>query len=320
MPDVEENKTVDIDTSGPGAEIELENDSKETEAPEVETPEVETKAEETVEATDTKEEPKEQKEKELEQYSESVQRRIAKLTHKWREAERQKDEAAAFAKAQIKLKEAAEAKISKLEPGYLQSTEDSIVSGMQAAQAKLAAAREAQDLKAEAEALTAISELGYKKAKLEETKVAQEEFNKNKKAEPELKLEQKAKPQQAPDPKAEAWAAKNSWFGQDNAMTYTAFDLHKTLTEQEGFDPQSDEYYSEIDRRIRLEFPHKFGNNESNNGEVSTKPVQTVASAKRSTNTGRKTVRLTPSQVAIAKKLGVPLEEYAKQLKITKEV
>ena len=320
MPDVEENKTVDIDTSGPGAEIELENDSKETEAPEVETPEVETKAEETVEATDTKEEPKEQKEKDLEQYSESVQRRIAKLTHKWREAERQKDEAAAFAKALIKLKEAAEAKISKLEPGYLQSTEDSIVSGMQAAQAKLAAAREAQDLKAEAEALTAISELGYKKAKLEETKVAQEEFNKNKKAEPELKLEQKAKPQQAPDPKAEAWAAKNSWFGQDNAMTYTAFDLHKTLTEQEGFDPQSDEYYSEIDRRIRLEFPHKFGNNESNNGEVSTKPVQTVASAKRSTNTGRKTVRLTPSQVAIAKKLGVPLEEYAKQLKITKEV
>ena len=311
---------VDIDTSGPGAEIELENDSKETEASEVETPEVETKAEETVEATDTKEAPKEEKEKELEQYSESVQRRIAKLTHKWREAERQKDEATQFAKAQIKLKEAAEAKISKLEPGYLQSTEDSIVSGIQAAQAKLAAAREAQDLKAEAEALTAISELGYKKAKLEETKVAQEEFNKNKKAEPELKLDQKAKPQQAPDPKAEAWAAKNTWFGQDNAMTYTAFDLHKTLTEQEGFDPQSDEYYSEIDKRIRLEFPHKFDTTKSETGETTTKPVQTVASAKRSTNTGRKTVRLTPSQVAIAKKLGVPLEEYAKQLKITKEV
>ena len=336
MPDVEENKTVDIDTSGPSVDVELENNSQQ-----IETPEVETEAEDkrTYEkkkdhGTDIsyenerevklekKEEPKEEdkKENELEQYSESVQRRIAKLTHKWREAERQKDEAAAFAKAQIKLKEAAEEKISKLEPGYLQSTEDSIVSGIQAAQAKLAAAREAQDLKAEAEALTAISELGYKKAKLEETKVAQEEFKKNKKPEPEFKLDQKIKPQQAPDPKAEAWAAKNSWFGQDNAMTYTAFDLHKTLTEQEGFDPQSDEYYQEIDKRIRLEFPHKFGNNESNNGEVSTKPVQTVASAKRSTNTGRKTVRLTPSQVAIAKKLGVPLEEYAKQLKITKEV
>ena len=318
MPDVEENKTVDIDTSGPGAEVELEPESNETETPEVETPEVETKAEETVEETEKKEESKEEKEKELEQYSDSVQRRIAKLTHKWREAERQKDEATQFAKAQIKLKEAAEAKISKLEPGYLQSTEDSIVSGIQAAQAKLAAAREAQDLKAEAEALTAISELGYKKAKLEETKVAQEEFNKNKKTEPELKLDQKTKPQQAPDPKAEAWAAKNTWFGTDNAMTYTAFDLHKTLTEQEGFDPQSDEYYSEIDKRIRLEFPQKFANN-SEKGET-TKPVQTVASAKRSTNSGRKTVRLTPSQVAIAKKLGVPLEEYAKQLKITKEV
>ena len=320
MPDVEENKTVDIDTSGPGAEVELETESNETETPEVETPEVETKAEEAVEKTDKKEESKEEKEKELEQYSDSVQRRIAKLTHKWREAERQKDEATQFAKAQIKLKEAAEAKISKLEPGYLQSTEDSIVSGIQAAQAKLAAAREAQDLKAEAEALTAISELGYKKAKLEETKVAQEEFNKNKEKEPELKLDQKTKPQQAPDPKAEAWAAKNTWFGSDNAMTYTAFDLHKTLTEQEGFDPQSDEYYQEIDKRIRLEFPHKFDTNKSETRETTTKPVQTVASAKRSTNTGRKTVRLTPSQVAIAKKLGVPLEEYAKQLKITKEV
>jgi len=320
MPDVEENKTVDIDTSGPGAEVELETESNETETPEVETPEVETKAEEAVEKTDKKEESKEEKEKELEQYSDSVQRRIAKLTHKWREAERQKDEATQFAKAQIKLKEAAEAKISKLEPGYLQSTEDSIVSGIQAAQAKLAAAREAQDLKAEAEALTAISELGYKKAKLEETKVAQEEFNKNKEKEPELKLDQKTKSQQAPDPKAEAWAAKNTWFGSDNAMTYTAFDLHKTLTEQEGFDPQSDEYYQEIDKRIRLEFPHKFDTNKSETRETTTKPVQTVASAKRSTNTGRKTVRLTPSQVAIAKKLGVPLEEYAKQLKITKEV
>ena len=334
MPDVEENKTVDIDTSGPSVDIELENDSKETETREVETPiennaedktfenEREVKLEENKE--ENKEEPKqveEKKENELEQYSDSVQRRIAKLTHKWREAERQKDEAAEFARAQIKLKEVAEAKISKLEPGFLKSTEDSIVSGVQAAKAKLAAAREAQDLEAEAEALTAISELGYKKAKLEETKVAQEEFNDNKAKEikPEINLDRSRKLEQAPDPKAETWASRNSWFGQDNAMTYTAFDLHKKLTEQEGCDPQSDEYYSEIDKRIRLEFPHKFDTNRSNLGEGSTKPVQTVASAKRSTNTGRKTVRLTSSQVAIAKKLGVPLEEYAKQLKITKE-
>jgi hypothetical protein len=215
----------------------------------------------------------------------------------------------------------AEQKISKLEPGFMKSTEDSIVSGLQAAQAKLAAAREANDLGAEAEALTAISELGYKKAKLEETKIAQEEFKSKQATEvktPEINLNRQTAAQGTPDPKAESWASRNTWFGQDTAMTYTAFDLHKKLTEQEGYDPSSDEYYSEIDKRIRLEFPHKFATTKSS-GET-TKPVQTVASAKRSTNTGRKTVRLTPSQVAIAKKLGVPLEEYAKQLKITKEV
>ncbi len=119
------------------------------------------------------------------------------------------------------------------------------------------------------------------------------------------------------DPKAEEWAEKNPWFGSDSAMTYTAFDLHKKLTGEEGFDAQSEEYYKEIDRRMKLDFPHKFGNTEST---VTTKPTQTVASAKRSVNSkSQKTVRLTPSQVTIAKKLGVPLELYAKQLNITKE-
>jgi hypothetical protein len=327
MPDLE-NKQVDIDVSGPAMDVDIaeEQDQAEVEQTEVkEEPSIRPVVEETsteVEASEEQKEEPKKDEKELEQYSDSVQRRIAKLTHKWREAERQKDEAAEFARAQIKLKEAAEKKISKLEPGYLQSTEDSITSGVQAAQAKLAAAREANDLGAEAEALTAISELGYKKAKLAETKLAQEEFNANKAKEvkqPELNLNRQQAAQGTPDPKAETWASRNAWFGQDNAMTYTAFDLHKKLTEEEGYDPQSDEYYSEIDKRIRLEFPHKFDTNTSDKGETA-KPVQTVASAKRSTNTGRKTVRLTPSQVAIAKKLGVPLEEYAKQLKITKEV
>ena len=327
MPDLD-NKQVDLDVTGPAMDVDIaeEQDQAEVEQTEVkEEPSIRPVVEETsteVEASEEKKEEPKTDEKELEQYSESVQRRIAKLTHKWREAERQKDEAAEFARAQIRLKEAAEKKISKLEPGYLQSTEDSITSGVQAAQAKLAAAREANDLAAEAEALTAISELGYKKAKLAETKLAQEEFNANKAKEvkqPELNLNRQQAAQGTPDPKAETWASRNAWFGQDNAMTYTAFDLHKKLTEEEGYDPQSDEYYSEIDKRIRLEFPHKFDTNTSDKGETA-KPVQTVASAKRSTNTGRKTVRLTPSQVAIAKKLGVPLEEYAKQLNITKEV
>ena len=326
----EENKTVDIDTSGPAVDVELpqekENENVQTDN---DTVNVVDSASESTDTTasveeEKKEETTDQKEEkdELKDYSEGVQRRIAKLTKKWREAERQKDEALTYAETMIKAKKEAEAKISKLEPGYLQSTEDSIVSGIQAAQAKLAAAREAQDLTAEAEALTAISELGYKKAKLAETKVAQEEYKKQKEAQPkpEVNLNRQPASQGSPDPKAEQWAAKNSWFGQDTAMTYTAFDLHKKLTEDEGYDPQSDEYYSEIDKRIRLEFPNKFGNN-TDTGENTAKPVQQVASAKRSTNTGRKnTVRLTSSQVAIAKKLGVPLEEYAKQLKITKEV
>ena len=116
------------------------------------------------------------------------------------------------------------------------------------------------------------------------------------------------------DPMAEDWAAKNRWFGQDRAMTFTAFEIHKDLVEKEGIDPKSDQYYVEIDKRIRVDFPHKFGNNTAT---ATTKPVQSVASANRSVKTGRKQVRLTSSQVAIAKKLGVPLEEYAKQLKLT---
>ena len=320
----EENKTVDIDTSGPAVDVELPEEKKEEEVvQQTETSEQpsedktfenerETKLEE-------KKETKEKKEEELEKYSESVQRRIAKLTHKWREAERQKEEALSYAESQIKAKEEAEKKISKLEPSFMKSTEDSIVEGLKAAKAELSKAREAGDINAEVEAQAKISELGYKHAKFVETKAQQEEFAKEKEVrKPEVSLNRQQASRGTPDPKAEDWASKNSWFGQDSAMTYTAFDLHKKLTEEEGFDPSSDEYYSEIDKRIRLEFPHKFDNNSSTR-ENTTKPVQTVANAKRSTNTGRKTVRLTPSQVAIAKKLGVPLEEYAKQLNITKE-
>ena len=322
----EENKTVDIDTSGPAVDVELPEEKKEEEVvQQTETSEQpsedktfenerETKLEE-------KKETKEKKEEELEKYSESVQRRIAKLTHKWREAERQKEEALSYAESQIKAKEEAEKKISKLEPSFMKSTEDSIVEGLKAAKAELSKAREAGDINAEVEAQAKISELGYKHAKFVETKAQQEEFAKEKEVrKPEVSLNRQQASRGTPDPKAEDWASKNSWFGQDSAMTYTAFDLHKKLTEEEGFDPSSDEYYSEIDKRIRLEFPHKFANNDSSGENTRPAPVQTVASAKRSTKSGRKTVRLTPSQVAIAKKLGVPLEEYAKQLKITKEV
>src|SRR6056300_873617 len=325
MPDLD-NK-VDIDTSGPSMDVDIaeEKDQKEIEQPEVkEEPSVRA-VEETVEETqpekvEVKSEKEEPKKDELEEYSESVQKRIAKLTKKWREAERQKEEALYYAKSVLTDKEKVEQKLSKIEPSFLKTTEDGIKSGLEAAKSKLAAAREAGDINAEVEAQSLISEYAYKQARFVEAKAQQEEFNKQKEQEvrtPDINLNRQNVAQGTQNPKAETWASRNTWFGQDSAMTYTAFDLHKKLTEQEGFDPSSDEYYQEIDKRIRLEFPQKFATTEPTE---TTKPVQTVASAKRSTKTGRKTVRLTPSQVAIAKKLGVPLEEYAKQLNITKEV
>ena len=319
MPDTDDlKKTVDLDTSGPAMDVDVPETKEEDVIEQKEAP-VEEPTVRAVEEENSVEDRHEEKkdDKELEQYSDSVQKRIAKLTKKWREAERQKDEALTYAQSQMKAKKEAEAKLSKIEPNFLKTSEESITSGVEAAKAKLAAAREANDLTAEAEAMQAISELGFKKARLEEAKLARENLEKQP-AKPEVNLTRQPRAQ-APDPKAEAWSERNTWFGQDTAMTYTAFDLHKKLTEQEGFDPSSDEYYSEIDKRIRLEFPHEFANNDSSGENTRPAPVQTVASAKRSTKSGRKTVRLTPSQVAIAKKLGVPLEEYAKQLNITKE-
>ena len=331
---IEENKTVDLpdENSGPATEIDIADPSNESENNNNIEVSNETTTEDNIESKDSSEKSSEQsdvktseekKEKELEQYSEGVQKRIAKLTKKWREAERQKDEALTYAEKMMLAKKQSDDKISKLEPGFMKSTEESIVSGLESAKAKLAAAREAGDINAEVEAQTAISELAYKQAKFNETKFQQEEVVKRKEVEfktPEINLNRQHAARGTPDPKAEDWASKNSWFGQDTAMTYTAFDLHKKLTEDEGYDPETNEYYSEIDKRIRLEFPHKFANISNTGEETRSAPVQQVASAKRSTKTGRKTVRLTPSQVSIAKKLGVPLEEYAKQLNITKEV
>ena len=234
-----------------------------------------------------------------------------------REAERQKEEALRYAQSVKQERDQFQTQATSLDKNYATEMEGRISSSIAAAQAKLAAARQNEDSKAEVEALTSISQLGYEQGKLAELKTQHQMQETAAKEEP---VQQQRQPmQQAParDPKAEAWAEENEWFGKDNAMTYTAFDLHRKLTEEEGMDPQSDEYYEEVDKRIRLEFPHKFGNTTE---KQTTKPTQNVASATRSTKSGRKQVRLTSSQVAIAKKLGVPLEEYAKQLINTKEV
>ena len=334
MPEDKNAKTVDIDTSGPGAEVEFE--TKQPEATEIEVSndkdgiksidttaqsneqsdvqtskqETENKDQETgSEDTDNK--------KELEEYSEGVKKRIAKLTKKMREAERQREAAIDYARKIQVEKDSLAGRLTKLDTGYVSEMERRIKSSMESAAAKLAQARADGDLKSEIAAQTEISKLGYEEARLLDLKSRQSEA---KEVEPKIQLNQQQAVQQeqpiTPDPKAQNWAQKNTWFGQDEAMTYTAFGLHKKLVDEEGYDAQSDEYYAEIDKRIRLEFPHKFATTAST---TPVKPVQNVASANRSgKNSNRKIVRLTPSQVAIAKKLGVPLEEYAKHI-ITKE-
>ena len=263
---------------------------------------------------EVKEEPQEQK-KEMEEYSEGVKKRIAKLTRKMREAERQKEEAVTYAKRVMRERDELTQTATTLDRDYAKEMENRIQSSLAAAQAKLGASREADDKKAEVEALTAISQLGYEQGKLAEIKSRQkmEETASETRRKQGPAAQYPTQPTPPPDPKAEDWAEKNEWFGKDNAMTYTAFDLHRKLTEEEGYDPKSNSYYEEIDKRIRLEFPQKFGKVEQ---QIS-KPTQNVASATRSSKTSRKSVRLTPSQVAIAKKLRVPLEEYARQLKLT---
>jgi hypothetical protein len=316
MPEEEKQNEpmVDIDTSGPEVEVNVEEkENKQVEEPKAEEQKEEVKVEEVKEETKPKEET-EDKKKELEDYSEGVQKRIAKLTKKWREAERQKDAALDYAKSVKQEQESLKTKLSTIEPNYVNAMEGRVVSGLQAAQSQLAKAREAGDIAAEVEAQKMIARLGVEEARVANLK-KQSAAKPAQDTSPTLD-QAMAQTQPQTDPKAEAWAEKNPWFGTDSAMTYTAFDLHKKLVDEEGFDAQSDEYYSEIDKRMRLDFPHKFGTTDST---VTTKPTQTVASAKRSVNNrSQKTVRLTPSQVSIAKKLGVPLEEYAKQLKITK--
>ena len=327
MPETEtENKKnvpmVDIDTSGPEVEVDLDEnkEDKKVEEPK-ETIKVEEIKQEEIDAKEetkkqeTKKEDAEDKKKELDDYSEGVQKRIAKLTKKWREAERQKEAALDYAKNVKAEQESLKTKLSTIEPNYVTAMEGRVRSGLQAAQAALTKARDEGNISAEVEAQKMIARLGVEEARVANLKKTSE-MKKPEEVKEKTLEEVLAPPKQPADPKAEEWADKNPWFGSDSAMTYTAFDLHKKLTEEEGFDAQSDEYYKEIDRRMRLDFPHKFGKTEDT---VTTKPTQTVASAKRSVNTSRKTVRLTPSQVTIAKKLGVPLEEYAKQLNITKE-
>ena len=272
---------------------------------------------EQVEAKPVEEKKEEKKEDELEKYSEGVQKRIAKLTRKMREAERQREEAVAFAQSAKQDKDILESKLSKLDKSYVSEFENRVKTNMDAARQALKVAIEAGDVDGQVSAQEQMARLNSDAARLGQLKSAEEM-----KSEKQVNItpQRRVNNNIPTDPKAEDWASNNSWFGNDTAMTYTAFDIHKKLVEEEGYDPKTDEYYTEVDKRIRLEFPHKFDKIESNTTERA-KPAQNVASAKRQAPQGRrKTVKLTSSQVAIAKRLGVPLEDYAKQLKITEGV
>jgi hypothetical protein len=320
MPEEKKNeKMVDIDTTGPGAEIEVTEEKKPDQEVEVKNEEVkqdDTKPADTSEKSDEQpvvqdSKPEKKEDEKLEEYSETVNKRIAKLTKKWREAERQKDAAIDYAKGVEHKRKQWESRYAKLDSTYLKDSETRVKSQLEGVKGKLAAAIEAGDTAKQVEAQAELSALTSDVRTIEAQKIKREEYDK----EPRTPAYGGGTPEQTPtlpqvDEKAENWASKNNWFGQDRAMTFTAFEIHKDLVEKEGFDPKSDEYYAEIDKRIKVDFPHKFGKTSKD----TPKTVQTVASVKRSVKPGRKNVKLTSSQVQIARKLGVPLEEYAKQL------
>ena len=328
----EKDKIIDLPSDGPGAEVTLPEEPVKEGAQDVAVPEVkpegevEVKEEAPKKETETKEfiqedkSKEEAKTKELDEYGEGVKKRIAKLTKRMRESERQRDEATRYARSVLTDKKSLEERLTKLDSGYVSEMENRITSGLEAAKGKLTTAREAGNITDEVEAQKEIAKLGYEEARLAEMKINQAARKPKKDGGSELNQPtniQQDPRRPKPDARATEWAGKNQWFGSDNAMTYTAFDMHRKLVEEEGYDPQSEDYYSELDRRIKLEFPNKF----DNVTEQTTRPTQTVASATRNVKrgTGRKTVKLTSSQVAIAKKLNVPLEEYAKQLNVIEE-
>ena len=300
----EDNLMVDLDTSGNAVDVELKEDD---------TKEVETEQSK----VETKEESPKEKKDEREEYSEGVKKRIDRLTYKIREAERREKEALNFAEQIKKERDELQTKFTKLDDGYVNEFSNRVKSELETAKNTLKAAVAKGDVDAQVAANQALARLAIEQERINATE-EQRKLYQNSQENAGQTIQQPVQsniqqPPPKPDPKAEAWAEKNEWFGKDEAMTYASFGIHKKLVEEEGFNPSSDEYYEEIDRRLRQEFPQKF----NDGGEVQggKQPVQTVASATRTTRTGRKTVRLTPSQVAIAKKLGVPLEEYAKYVK-----
>ena len=247
----------------------------------------------------------------LSEYSDSVKKRISKLTNRFREEERQRKAALDYAESIKKQNEDLKARLDKLDNNYVGEFDNRVTAQAQAAKEAYKKALESGDADALYDAQQNISRIAMEEANLKRLKAEREEqAKKQETAQTQAKPQAQAQPN--PDPRAEKWAQDNEWFGQDQTMTYAAFGIHKTLIEQEGFDPNTEEYYTELDNRIRSEFSHKFSDNRKSNAP---RVASAGNTASRSGTKGRRTVKLTPSQIAIAKRLGVPLEEYAKHVK-----
>ena len=277
---------------------------------------VEVDAQEVEQAADTEvqDKPEATEESEQEQYSKGVQKRINKLTKRVKDTEREREEALRYAQTVKAEADKAKTQLQQLDQSYLSEYGGRISAEQTQAEAELKRAVETGDSQATVDAQRKLTQLAVAADRYGQAKQQQEQQQAAYEAQVQHQQQQPVQqpvqqPPQPADPKAERWASKNEWFGEDYTMTFAAFGIHKKLVEEEGFDPQSDDYYHELDKRIKNEFAHKF---EEDTGR---KTAQTVASVSRGSKTGRKKVRLTPSQVTIAKKLGVPLEEYAKYVK-----
>jgi hypothetical protein len=254
---------------------------------------------------------------ELDEYSQRVQKRIKGLTERYRKEERDREEAVRIAQTIKNENDQLKQRLKNLDTGYLSEYGSRLESQLSQAKVAYKEAHDRGDVDSMFEAQQALSKIAIEqeryrlaKERQEKVQVQQPEGGQPVQAQQPVQTQQPAEAK--PDPKAQGWAEKNEWFGQDEVMTYAAFGIHRRLVEEEGFDPQSDDYYDEIDRRMRTEFPNKFSGRK-NGG--SNRVASADTSASRSTRQGRRTVKLTPSQISIAKKLGVPLEEYAKYVK-----
>jgi hypothetical protein len=291
-----EEKMVDLPSEGLETEVEIKDEPNkiETEKPEVK----------------VEEESPQASEKEVEEYSEDVKRRINKLTFRLREAERREATATQFAQNVHRENEGLKTRTKSLDTGYISEYESRVVAETDAAKKKLKQSLETGDVDGQVDAQQSLSRLAIENERVKSTQAQRKKMAEDLANAPPRQYQQPTMPPPPqPDEKAEEWAQKNEWFGKDEPMTLTSFSIHRKLVE-EGIDPQSNLYYNEVDKRMRDNFPHKFDKKQP--------PAQSVASATRGTNTAgrrRGTVRLTPSQVAISKKLGVPLEEYAKYVK-----